>query len=107
MRQIDEREVRALGFDDLRRCLGDPLGTWQARHWTPESVEWKLAEFALKPMRQFERRAGDAEDFVAVSAVPRLRGDADRHVGALIEPPEEFRAFEFRILFPSSRVDRF
>src|SRR5690349_8673118 len=50
MRQINECEIRSFGVEDVSRCIGDPLSTWQSRHRSPKGLEWKLAEVPFESL---------------------------------------------------------
>ena len=68
VRQVDERQVGPLGLEHRGRRTGDPLGAGQPGARAPEGVEREAAERRLQPLAEPVRRAGDAEDLVAVGS---------------------------------------
>ena len=89
VRQIDKRQIGPFALQYLGSAARDPLRAGQSRHRTPERGKGKRTEFAFEIVRQSRRRAGDAEDLVAVGPVIRFGRDADIDGGALVEPPEQ------------------
>ena len=98
MRQVDQRQRRIeLVFDDLRR-LGNPPRRRDRGPRAPEVEQRKRAQPGLQFVAQGSRQAVDVGQLASVGRIHRPRRDADVRRRIHVEPPEQVRAREGRIL---------
>ena len=98
VRQIDQRQRRmALLLDDLRR-FRDPPGGGDRRPRPPEIEQREGAQPGLQLFAQASRHAVDVGQLASVGGIHGPGRDADVSRGVHVEPPEQVRAGEGRIL---------